>query len=187
LTKQERRLKRDSEQLERIKGRSPELFSEKSDTIKQVDTFKIGLGLNKDFERVRKLLDEYVALDSMRKQNYDSVVDLEQKALRQQMLLSRQLDIERALRKGAFEKTERMFKADNYDLRVEFDPDKEEELSLSGTITHQIINTTKTITIQKYIYKKITMSQAFVSLWRVWVPLIFIALLILAWRAVVKS
>jgi hypothetical protein len=182
LTKQERRLKKDSELIEKIQGRSPELFSSKADTTNKEDTFQIKIGLEKDYENVRKLLDEYVALDKAKKDNYDSVINLEQKALRQQILISRQLDIERALRKGAFKKTEKMFKGDNYNLRVLFDPSSEEELSLSGLITHQIITNTKTITIQKYIFKEPTGWQAVKKLW----PFFLVSILICV-GAIIKT
>ena len=174
LTKQERQEKRDSELLEKIKGRSPSLFAEKSDTVTRVDTFKIGIELEKDYERVRSLLDEYVALDKARKNNFDSVIDLEQKALRQQIILSRQLDIEKELRRGAFDKTERPFKGDHYNLRVLFDPKSKEEVSLSGTISHQIINNETTITQKTFVFKPPTTIQAIKKLW----PYFLVAILI---------
>jgi hypothetical protein len=175
LNKQERRLKRDSELLEKIKGRSGELFASKSDTVSNEDTFKIGVGLEKDYEEVRKLLDEYVALDSARRINHDSVIDLEQRALRHQILITRQLDIERELRKGAFKRTEKMFRGDHYNFKVVFDPKSEEEISLTGSIVHLIINTEKTIFVPKYIFKEPTGWQAFKKLW----PYIVIPIVIL--------
>jgi len=187
LTKQERRLKKDSELLEKIKGRSGELFASKSDTTSKTDSFEINIGLEKDYENVRKLLDEYVALDKARKENYDSVVNLEQRNLRAQIILSRQLDIEKTLRKGSFLKTEKMFKGDNYNFRVLFDPNGKEELSLSGSITHQIINNQTTITIQKYITKKITMGQAALKLWPIWSILLVLSLMGVALKYVIKQ
>lgn len=178
LTKQERQEKRDSELFEKIEKRSPGLFAEKADTVYKVDTFKIGIGLEKDYERVRSLLDEYVALDSARRENFDSLIDLEQRALRHQILLNRQLDIERELRRGAFQKTEKAFKGDNYNLRVLFDPQAKEEISLSGSITHQNINTETKITQKIFITKEITMGQAFWKLWPVWAIILLLGIVV---------
>jgi hypothetical protein len=182
LNKQERRLKKDSETIEKIRGRSPELFADKSDTTQTEDSLEVGINLDEDTSKIRDLLGKYVALDSAKQINYaDKDIDHEQKTLRQQIFINKQRDIEKEIARVGFKKKEETFTGPNYNLKVAFDPSKKPEISLSGTIQHLTIHEKTTITLYKYIEKTITLRQAFFKLWPVWVGLTVLGVLFKLW------
>jgi hypothetical protein len=178
LNKQERRLKKDSETIEKIRGRSPELFADKSDTTQTEDSLEVGVTLVADSMRIKELLSQYLDLDSARHINHsDKEIDLEQKAFRQQIFLNKQRDIEREIPRAGFKKQVQEFKGEHYRLKVTFDPNSTPQIKLSGATDHMIIDREKTIWMYKYIEKEITTWQAFKKLWPVWLGVLLVGIL----------
>jgi ubiquitin-protein ligase len=187
LNKQDRRLKRDSEIIEKIRGRSPELFADKVDTTQTEDSLEVGVTLTEDSLKIRDLLRDYISLDSAKKLNHENKeLDLQQKALRQQLLINKQRDIEKEIARAGFKKREQVFTGPNYNLKVTFDPSKKPEITLSGTIQHMQIDKKTTIVTKEYITKEMTFKQAFWKLWPVWSILIILSILGVAMKFIIK-
>lgn len=169
LSKQERRLKRDSQLIGKIQARSPELFVVKSDTVKTVDSLNIGLSPEVDTAGVRELLDQYLAAEKAKTENhFNKEIDLIQKELRAQTLIAYQKDLQLKIARAGLKPIQQTFKNDNYNFTVFFDPRKEQAISINGEVYSKVIHTQTTITHKEFIYKKPTTKQALMKLWPWW-------------------
>jgi ubiquitin-protein ligase len=188
LNKQERRLKRDSETIEKIRGRSPELFTDKIDTIQTEDSIEVGVTLVEDSAKIRELIEDYIDLDSAKQINHDNKdIDLEQKALRHQLFINKQNDIKKEIARSGFKKREQTFTGPNYNLKVSFDPFSLPQIKLTGTIHHMQIDKKTTIVTKEYIHTKVTMKQAFLKLWPVWSIMLLLSILGAAMKFIIKQ
>lgn len=185
LSKQERRLQRDSRLIGKIQARSPELFKSESDTTTNKDSLNVGLKPQLDTTKIRELLDEYIAIEKSKLENhYNKEIDLVQKALRHETLLAYQRELQLKIARAGLKPTQDTFKGENYNFTVFFDPSKEQAISISGEVYSKVITNKTTITQKEYIYKKPTTKQALMKLWPWWTGgivglIIFVAIKIL--------
>lgn len=194
LNKQERRLKKDSKEIEKLQGkigkileRSPELVKNQSDTTQTEDSLEVGVNLEEDTAKIRDLLRDYISYDSAKKLNHENKeLDLEQKAIRHQLFINKQNDIEHDLARYGFKPKVLESNGPNHHIKAIFDPRKTPELSLVGTIEHLIIHDKTTITLKEYIHKDISMKQAFWKLWPVWSVMLILSIVGMAIRLWIK-
>jgi hypothetical protein len=165
LNKQERRLKRDSELLEKIQGRSPEIFAEKSDTTTVEDSLSISMGTKIDTTSFREKLDQYLRLEEAKRDILNNDLRIEQRGSTYGTVVEAQKKVFHDLLGGGLQPFSHNFKDKNYDLNFSFNPKASLQFILKGTISYMVITNTKTITIKEYIYKEPTNWQAFKKMW----------------------
>lgn len=175
LNKKERRLKRDSELLTKIQGRSAELFSDKSDTTISEDSINTLMGVKIDTVAFREKLEQYWRLEQAKKDIQIGSLKMEQKGAAYKTVFDAQKKVFDDLIKGGFEPFSKNFTGKNYDLNFSFNPKAALQFVLKGKIDYMTITNTKTITIKEYVFKEPTGWQAFKKMW----PYIVIPIVIL--------
>lgn len=165
LTKQQRQERRDSKLIEKIKGRSPGLFAELSDTTVIEDSINLSTGAKMDTAAFRENLLKYWELEQAKKDIHQGDLNIEQKGAAYRTVFDAQQKVFRGLIQGGYEPFNHTFSGTGYSFNISFNPKSSLQFLIKGKVTTKTINNKTTITIKEFIYMKPTMWQAVKKLW----------------------